>query len=408
MTYPVMTAADVAAAEPLYRKAQLLASAAARAKRNNAFTRGVMSSPPTVTANGTTNPLSASVNKSVLSNASVFTTAGSFYFSGGVYRLKTAKIGATGGNLGLNDGSQCSAGRISVMIDSTKVAFRVMPTTAKYRFLVNGQYVDMAGTQTAATTGNTHEYILLDFTSAGGKATREIAIEMQSACGLVGVYADAAGRIYPLPKSSAFLRGVAVGDSYIGGNTQMSALGNLYCLQMADHLGIDLMMASGSGGTKWAADNAGALSFGNRIAAGDIGLIGAAPDYVFLMASINDSASLGSAITANSAAAIQFIRNTYPNALIFCFGCYDPTGGSNATPYQASENAFFAGVDASGVTKGIAKIPITTDADGSWITSGNKADIIGADNTHMGDAGNATAGLWQANAVVRALASMTF
>lgn len=384
-------------------------SACARAARGrnprDLPTMAAQSIAPTITANGTTNPLTTTVLKSINSSPTTFQLAGTPVLASGVVKLKQARGTPTGG-LDSAGGAQ-NAGRISVVADCTKFVWRVIPSAHAYRFLVDGQYVDKTGTLTVASSGTTLEFIQLDFTSVGGKKPRTVSIEVSQADqGVATAYADAAGRLYAPAGSADSLLLVNVHDSFGVGNAQMSNYNEAYPLIMADLLGVDTVFSDSVGGTRWAGDVGSSYAIGTRILNGDLVLGGRSPDIIVLNGSVNDAGQSTAAITANVAAATAYARQQNPQALIFAFGVYDVTGVGNTAQHTASENAFFAGIDASGVTSGIVKIPITTDANGAWLNSGNRADVIGADNIHMTDAGNLTAARWQTTAVLNALGSL--
>ena len=68
-------------------------------------------------------------------------------FGGGFYRMfPSATQGASGGNLG--GGESSTLWQVRLVANAAKVAFRVLGTVRPYRFIVDGQYVGMAGTLT--------------------------------------------------------------------------------------------------------------------------------------------------------------------------------------------------------------------------------------------------------------------
>ncbi|MES2367614.1 MAG: SGNH/GDSL hydrolase family protein [Pseudomonadota bacterium] len=414
VTSRLLNNADTELSEIYFRKAKILSDNARMAQVNNPRKLPTMVAAgiaPVVTANDTVNPNAAGQGKTYLAAPAIFTVSGTPVLASGQYRIKDAIIGATGGNIGLNNGAQASTSRISVEVTGTTVTWRLGPSVAKYRFLVNNQYVDLVGINTTQTAVGPDQYITLDFTAVGGYATRIVAVETQKTCSFQGVYTEANGLIRAVAKPKNWLRAVKLGDSYVDGAAQTTAYGDLYGVQCADWLGINQISMSGSGGTRWGSNTGAVYSFGNRIANGDLALGGFTPDIIFLMGSVNDYVQVAADITNNVAAGVVNARSQYPGALIFVAGTYDAGSGSTAQN-TASENAVFAGVAASGVTRGIATVPITTDPNGAWVTAANRPTLftLGADPqlTHWNDVGNGIAGTWEARAYLNALGSMLF
>lgn len=387
--------------DKLFRGAQ-------RAAVSNPRKDGVMSSPPTVTADGTTLPAGQTNAYTLAAKPTTFRAVGGSMYPSGSHagKVRSAVIAATGGNLSVNDGSQGSCWRLPLLVDAAKVSFRVKPTTAAFRFLVDGQYVSTAGTNTIATSGS-DEYISLDF---GSRALRRVTLEGQQNCAFVGVYVGSTEKVYAAPAADG-PTAVLLGDSYAYGSTA-AALGDSFGRVMADWLGIEAMTCSGSGGTGWATGSS-AYRFDQRITNGDLSL-GGAPDVICLMASYNDRANSTATITANTLAGLQAARAAHPNALILVFGCF-PGATGPSTGITDAENAVFAAVDSFGDAK-TAKIPVSTITAGALITgtgkvgtttgSGNSDIYTDTDGVHPPTAGHAFIGKWAAQQVLAAAASL--
>lgn len=381
-----------------------IARVAAKAFNNNPHSLPVMSTPPTVTANGTSAPAGQTNGVTISSFPNFYRQSGGTRVTAG--RLKSASIATTGGNIGSNNGDQASYGRYRFIADANKVTFRVSGTTAAYRFIVNGQYVSLAGTTTASPTQSPDQYITLDFTSAGGRAEREIILEVQTNCSFTGAYVGTTEKIFEAPES--ILRTVCLGDSYCYGSSA-TALGDGVDAVMADYLGWTNHINSGSGGTGWATTNS-AYTFLQRIQNGDIALCGGTPDVVCLQGSINDKNAAASTVTANCLAGLQAVRNLYPMAVIFVFGVWGASGGTGGTlSIAANEQAISDAVTAFADANTFF-IPINGAYGGAWLTgtgttssptgTGN-ADVWMFDASHLGDYGTAAAGKIKAAAVMR-------
>ncbi len=242
---------------------------AASARIANPRKSGLATQLPTITVEGTTLPagqtngylLNAAAGQAVLR-----TYGGSPYLSGSFLgRVKSAVIAASGGNVGAANGSQASFSRRVFLADAIKVSLRLKRSTLPYRFLVDGQYLDLAGTlTTSASPTSTDEYISLDFTNAGGRLLREITVESQGDNSFWGVYVGPTETVRE-PMDPDALVSCLLGDSYVYG-TGATALGDGFGAVMADWLGIRAHTNSGSGGTGWVNNGGGsAYTFNERI-----------------------------------------------------------------------------------------------------------------------------------------------
>lgn len=371
-----------------------------------------MSSPPTVTANGTSIPAFCTLSYTYTAHPEVWRLfGGTAVNAGGLRRVRSATIAASGGNLGSNNGAEGVVWRLEGIVNAAKVAFRVGPTSAKYRFIVDGQYVDTTGIQTLATTGNTEEYITLDFTSVGGKTPRLIACEGQLTGGLEGAYVNsAAADTITLSPVAGLLRGIAVGDSYVQGSGA-TARGDGWASYMMDCLGIRDAWLSGSGGTGWdAPTDASAYRFGERTT----DWLNFAPDVLFFHGSYNDRNATAANITANALAALRATRASLPKVPIFVFGAFAGASGPSAG-ILAAEAALKAAVQ--GFSDRYTRfIPISNDPTGAWISGtgyigattgvGNSDIYTSADAVHPPDVGHAYIGGLAADRVIAHLARM--
>jgi hypothetical protein len=141
----------------------------ARAARfNNPYVNGVMAAPPTITA--TTAQPAGQTNGRRVTDAAVPMRAfgGVPAIYGTVYHrfpVATLNGGSSGGNaVGAQD---ALSWQLELTADAAKVSFRLLGGTLPHRFLVQGpatgdrlQYVDLAGTLTASSSGT--NWITLD------------------------------------------------------------------------------------------------------------------------------------------------------------------------------------------------------------------------------------------------------
>lgn len=311
----------------------LLLSTAEKAFTSNLRTRGVMTSPPTITDEGSSLPIAQSNGILRSAGAGFYQETGGAWQANGRYRALFISSGSESYNYA----------RVTVITEDVKTTLRLGGTTAKWRFIVDGQYVDMTGTTPGGSSGT--RYVTLDFTSAGGRAQRTISVELQDASGFQGAYVSSSGRLLKAPTPA--LRSVSLADSYVQGAAATARGDGLHAV-MADYLGLSYgHMNSGSGGTGWVANSGGTVyNFLERIQNGDAALNGT-PDIIFLSGSVNDKNSSAAAITANVLAGLQLLRASYPNAVITVFGVWPALGGANGTLSIAlNEAAVLAGVTA--------------------------------------------------------------
>jgi lysophospholipase L1-like esterase len=316
----------------------------------------------------------------------------------------SASIWTSGGNLGTGDGKNTNYARTRFIADANKVTLRLAGTTSAYRFIVDGQYVSLSGTVPSVTSGSI--YLTLDFTSAGGRATREIAVEHTAGCGFVGVYVGPTEIVTQAP--AAPLCSVALGDSYCYGSSA-TLLGDGIFAVMADYLGLNNHTNSGSGGTGWATGGS-AYNFLQRIQNGDLSL-GGAPDVIFLQGSVNDRNSAAADITANCLSGLRASRTLYPNAPIVVFGVWPANVASTGTlTVAANEAAVKAAFDAFADANSVW-IPVNGNTP-AWLvgtgyvgatTGTGDADINMSDVSHLNTTGTLSKGKMLAYALYAAV-----
>ncbi|MGJ8526960.1 SGNH/GDSL hydrolase family protein [Maritalea sp.] len=228
--------------------------------------------------------------------------------------------------------------RISVNVTSQAVAFYVIGSADPYRFIVDGQYVDLVGTLPAAASGTGANYIMLNFASA---ATRHVTIELQRGQGLRRILADGAGTFEAKPVAST-KRIIIVGDSVTGGQGA-THLGDGFAPVLGDLLGVSDCWASGVGGSGYLNTQGGSrFKLSERL--GDVNDHGPW-DLIVIAMGLNDF-GLGDA-KAEAGICFDLIRSSNPETPIAVVGPWDnyaptPVGST----YSATKSAIMSAVGA--------------------------------------------------------------
>lgn len=286
--------------------------------------------------------------------------------------------------------------RVEAMLDARYAALRLLPNAQPIRLLVDGRYVAAAGTTLGTQTGNTPQYLLLDF---GTRAIRRLTVELPPLGALFGAYVESGGKMWPVSLGDA-VHGAMLGDSYVAG-AGPAQNGDGVAIQLGDWLGIHLH-ASGSGGTGWATVNS-AFRFDQRIANGDLALSYYPPEIVFLMASYNDRYADAATITANALAGLRSARSQCPDVPVIVFGaCPGATGPSTGAPSILQAEAAVRAAVTTLADPLTAFVPVSSDPAGAWVTGTGKAGAVtgagnsdwatAADGVHPSDEGAATIG----------------
>ena len=354
----------------------------------NAFSLPVMSAPPTIRTQ--THPLSGvDVNLTVAHLYSAGSTV--FQYEGGgdkafagtnFRRFPTETFATTGGNL--SDGENASSWQVRFVADAAKVSFRLLGSTLRYRFIVDGQYVSRTGTLTSVNTGT--EYITLDF---GTKAARTIVVESEQGTAFGGVYV-APGDTATRPAASPY-RMMVLGDS-ITVSTGATVFGDGFVPVTAGYLGISDRWLNGPGGTGYVSKGAGSAFFSlpERISQ-DMTRFKAfgSTDIIVVAAGINDVGLAGVQAAANSV--FNSIRTLAPNALVFVVGPWD-----SAAPSAPSANylATKAAIQAAASGRG-----------GFWFLDPQGRAYSKMDSVHPNTNGHLILGQWLASQIRDAIAS---
>jgi len=340
--------------------------AASRAALANPRIAGPHPAPPMITDHGATNPTITAANPygCNAANRGVWHVVGGRYGSGG--RITAGVQDAVPNDIN-------TYARWEVMADSRYFTARLGPTTVPYRFIVDGRYVSTAGTVLAATTGNTDQYVLLDF---GTRAVRRIVVEAMRTGRLAGGFVEDGATLWPADISDV-PHGVFLGDSYVfGSGPDLTADG--IAVQMADRLGL-APQASGSGGTGWNQTATGVHRFDQRIANGDLGLAHQPPEIIFLHASVNDAYAGQNMATvqANALAGLRAARVQHPGVPIVVFGCV--AAPNRAAAQVSATEASVAAAVAAFADPLCRFVPVDSDPGGKWVSGlGSELRFSGA------------------------------
>jgi lysophospholipase L1-like esterase len=358
----------------------VMARNAAIARTNNPRVNPVMTTPPTVTQSGTPD---AALTRTVNWNDS---TASVYNFYGGKPTADIATFCAFN-SVTLNGGPSAFVWRVECAVDAIKVQFTVFNYGGTHcRFLVNDQYV--AATQTTVTNTAT-SYITLDFTAAGGRAVRKIALEGENAL-VFQAFSVLPTESLTKP-GGPVSRMFVVSDSFgcAGGATERF---KGFPQVLGDLLGIRDVWNGGVSGTGYLNQGAGQATFRQRLS----DMTQAAPDIVLSVGGHNDAGP--SLLRDEITAYLSAIRaqSTLRNVPIIIGGV---NGANQATATTIPlENAMAAAITAFADPL-VYFVPEITGSAGPYFTgtgstagatgTGNCDVYISADAVHPNDAGHA-------------------
>lgn len=328
---------------------------------------------PAITTN-TTRPSGLTTDYSLLANAGLFmissghpiAQAGTTFCIAAVSRTST-------GNCGNSINFSATYWSASVMTDAPKFVIRTNnATSATFRIIVNGQYLNLSGTVPAAANPS---YNMVDYTNAGGRLPRLVTFECEQVCGLAGITVSPADSVW-LPPSNDNVRAIFVGDSItLGSNVQVTAMD--YPHVVCKLLGWNDCWNVALGATGYIANDAGnGFNFLGSIT----DVTNYAPNIVIVMGGTNDSGNSATVITAAVLKYLQALRAALPTVPIIVCGIAN-SQGATATNINA-ENAILAGFNQFADSNSFF-IPIVTDStlSGPWFTgSGNVTAPSGSGN----------------------------
>ena len=383
-------------------KSRLL-SAAKIARFNNPHINAVMASPPAVTTPGQSTPAGLT-NVFYVHRASGPPKDNVFRHFGGTpfnyvdfYEFPNLTCLSSG-----NITTTTSAGiwRTEFIADAIIVGLQVLSSTAGYRFIVDGHYVSM--TPTVASGGGS-EFIVLDFTSVGGRAARKITLEGSQDNAIYSINVGTTEGLYTT--EGDVIKAVIIGDSVTAGQGA-TFIGDSYAAVMGDCLGLRNMIISGSGGCGWVSNQSGTnLKYRDRLIPD---LLNVAPDVAFMEGGLNDGTFTPAQIQDEVTACIQQYASVLGSTPLFVMGVFAGTSGPSSL-ITNEEVAVKAAVSAFN-SPTVIFIPISGDVP-PW-TSGlgntgaptgvGNCDIYNTDATHPNTLGHAFLGKRAADAVMQA------
>lgn len=300
--------------------------------------------------------------------------------------------------------------RVETVVDSDSVAFLLDSVTADgYRFIVDGQYVSMTSTVSAA--GSQRYYQL----SWGSKARRRVVVEGNIGLGFWGSAVPDDGQCILPPDRDGSPRMFYVGDSnpYMQGFNQK---GDNCGLALGDFLGIRDTWVNAISSTGFVVAGGG-NNYGGRRADWTTLAVDSVDLFVFQL-SYNDynsgipDATLQAAVTAELVAA----RAAHPNSIIIVHGnnSWNDFAGSTAglTAHEVAAAAavtafadplvvFLPIYSATGQT-----LPITGQSAAGDTGTGNTSRYVSHAADHMSPAGNIYFGEWLARRFIPLLAEI--
>jgi lysophospholipase L1-like esterase len=359
---------------------------AAAARTNNRYLLPAMTSPPTVTDSTTADgTLTLMIPWNGGNSYLAYTGTGPFNYCGGL-----TQPDALGSNkapsvyYGTVAGSPVNTQGVTyveTVVDAAKVQFQVFAFggQSQYRVIVNGQYVTFTAKVIAATGPN---YITVDFTSVGGRASRNVTLEFVN-CDF-GEFT----RVRPVEGISRPpgkpVRMYVQGDSITAyGGTSVPNIGNNLVNRLGAYLGIRDTWVGGVPGTGYINNAANTQTTAiQRVP----DIISARPDIIVSLNGHNDAAFMTSADLQKGVTqwltALRSNPATASAPIVMCgLWCNVPNGAS-----AAAEGAITAAVTAF------------NDPDGAWMTgtgstaaptgTGNCDVYVSADGVHPNDAGH--------------------
>jgi hypothetical protein len=269
--------------------------------------------------------------------------------------------------------------RLSFTAIASKVVVQVN-LAAQYRILVNGRYLSLSATTQPLTTF----YVLLDFTSAGGRLKRNITFEFPFSFFMPpNIFLLPQDEILPAPVSDRF-RMIVLGDSTVGGSASPTS-GDAWSQAMTDALGVPDGWQSTIGGTGYNSMNPAGTGLNNLpTRMGDA--INYAHDACMFAMNINDvnnaisGAANLAAIQPNFDLCYNAYRAAWPTTPLFILGVMGGTYGTVTPNILAYEQLLAAYVTAKNDPNAFF-IPVMTSQQ-PWVSG---TGFVG-NNTNDGNA----------------------
>lgn len=364
-----------ASAKALYpsQRGEKLRRAAIAARFRNSLELPLMASPPTVTT-GTTPP-DATLTKTYYFTAGA---AANFAFRGGTpavfggvyYRFPVVTLPTGAGNA---SATQNAAGwAVEFHSDAPKIQLYMLNAgdTTGWAVEIDGQAI--SASTIAYPAGSGSGYVLLDFTSAGGRAVRRIRVEGNQASAMRGVMVGTNSQVWA-PADTEKITVASVGDSIsaMTGATKPNGGWNQSLGKLLGWSDVRQVAIGGSGMVT--AANGSTQGDATRVA--DVQAIN--PDVVLFMASTNDGGVTSATLRAAALAAFQAHRAACPKAVFIVGGIWAGGSGPNASHLQVEADikaAFDTWADRNSYY-----VPIAADPQGSWVTGTSSTTNVGTD-----------------------------
>lgn len=374
--------------ESIYSKIRRLA---ARARRSNPRVLPDMQVPPAVTTSITTAPAAQTRTYQYTTNPAPFRILGGNPVVTAVDYVQAwclTRTGTGAGSILPDPARDAVAWRMEFMTDSVApvVVLRNL-VNAPYRFIVDGQYVSRTATVAPGGTAGGPFYVTLDFSSAGGRARRHIAVEIEQSFAFRGVNVRPDESVDPA-LAMDLLRMTIGGDSITAG-TGAPYLSDTWAWGLADCLGIRDMWPVGSGGTGYIS-TLGGTRYNLRQHIQD--LTDPNPDLVAFAMGINDSASPVASIRTECGLCIDAVRAVEPTVPLFVFGVFKGTVAlatiqaieanlKSLVDARGDSNLFFVPITGTG-SAGDSPVIFGTGRVGAPAGNGNSDIYTSADGTH--------------------------
>ncbi|WP_395664554.1 SGNH/GDSL hydrolase family protein [Methylocella sp.] len=317
----------------------------------------------------------------VVSSKFAYTGGWPIVYASSYVRVPSVTQYSTGnGSAANNPPLNAMAWRVHFRTDAPIVVIAAVGNTP-FRLLVNGQYVSLASSTMGASTP---AFATLDFSSVGGRAMRDVAIEMWAASSFYGVWLKPVDSFEKKSWADP-IRAAYYGDSITTG-TAATYVGDCFAHVCGDALGIPDNWQIGVGSTGYGVGVAN-TSYAAEAHVFDI-TQNCQPDVVFLTHNVNSyqQAATGALSWANVArpgflsvySQIRAWRPTVPIFQIGVLASYNSALDTYAVPYETAQKAdvqAFAQSDPN-----LFYVPITT-SEAPWVAgSGNSTALANNGN----------------------------
>lgn len=345
----------------------------------NPHNQAVMASPPTVTA--VAGAVAEIVTTYSHAAAEVLCTGGWVHVASGIRHFPCATQSASGGSIPGLPGVNGVAWRATTVVNASKVWIQINGSGGtRYRFIVDGRYVDLTGT--LSNNAASPRYFLLDF---GSKAARTVSIESVQHLGFIA-FCVGAGDSCSAPQAAK--RMIVLGDSITQGSVAGSQADGYACV-LGDMLGFRDLWASGIADTGYVSTSSGTrYALTQRLS--DVN--GRGPwDVIVVAMGTNDQWQTG--VQAAAETCLASIRSNNPAAQIFVLGPWDRYAPSAVDPaFTTTKSAIQAAVSGVG-----------GEAAGVRFVDTQGVAYANSDGLHPTTAGHKTLGDWLALQIKNAL-----